>query len=520
MRPNILYIMSDDHASNAVSAYGSRLAKDAPTPNIDRIGKQGMRLENCHCCNSICTPSRATILSGQHSHVNGVKTLADELPESCILLSEILQENGYQTAIFGKWHLRCVPRGFDDWAILPGQGLYNDPVFFYPDKTSAPQEYIAEDPSLLPGFKKYNKNILDGGVSTQEPGYVTDIITDKTLNWLANRDREKPFYLCCHHKAPHDMFEFDHKHENIFDGVVFAEPDTLFEDEDSLKEISRKYGSTVSERWAPRNLVKTMMDQDYPNGGAVDFSELDFYGKASKAYQKYMQDYLRTVRSIDDNVGRILDYLEQEGLTDNTIIVYTSDQGMMLGEHDKIDKRWIFDESQRMPFMVRYPREIPAGSVSDELVDNTDFAPTFLDYAGIDIPEFMQGYSFRALLAGKTLENRRQSVYYRYWMHMAHLFVPAHYGIRTKDYKLVFFYGMKLDAKGCPEEGEWSKNTEPGFELYDLKNDPLESKNVYHDPAYCEIREKLKKQLLGLKYELGDSDEAYPELMNLQKEFF
>jgi len=225
-----------------------------------------------------------------------------------------------------------------------------------------------------------------------------------------------------------------------------------------------------------------------------------------------MQDYLRTVRSIDDNVGRILNYLDAEGLTENTIIVYTSDQGMMLGEHDKIDKRWIFDESQRMPFLVRYPLEIKAGSVSDDVVDNTDFAPTFLDYAGIETPDFMQGRSFREVLKGETPADWRQSVYYRYWMHMAHHWVPAHYGIRTKEYKLIFFYGLRLDAPGC-EAPHCLEPTDPGWELYDLKNDPFETKNVYSNPQYAAVVEELKTKLFEMKEKYGDQDSKYPEVL-------
>ena len=513
-RPNILFIMSDDHASTAISAYGSRLAADAPTPHIDRIGREGMRLDNCHCVNSICTPSRANILTGQHSHVNGVKTLADPLPERCTVLSELLRDAGYQTAVFGKWHLHARPRGFEAWGILPGQGLYNDPYFVWPDAHAA-EEYgcglVAREELTLRGERtKY----LDIGQWSRREGYVTDLVTDMTLQWLRGRDTDRPFFLCCHHKAPHDFFEYHHKHEDAFKDVTFAEPPTLFEDEKTLKEISRRYGSTVSERWEPRNMVKHLMSPHYPNGGAVDFGGLDFEGRARKAYQKYMQDYLRTVRSIDDNVGRLLDYLDESGLAENTIVIYTSDQGMMLGEHDKVDKRWIFDESQRMPFLVRYPSEIAPGSVSDDVMDNVDFAPTFLDFALVEVPSWMQGRSFRSVLRGETPPEWRQSVYYRYWMHMAHHWVPAHLGIRTKTRKLVFFYGMRLDASGC-EADHCRVPTDPGWELYDLEKDPLETTNVYADPAYAEDVKRLKRELRELKEEVGDTDDAYPELQAL-----
>jgi arylsulfatase A-like enzyme len=509
-RPNILFIMSDDHASNAISAYGSRLAKHAPTPNVDRIGSAGMRLENCHCVNSICTPSRANILTGQHSHINGVKTLSDVLPESAVTLPELLKKGGYQTALFGKWHLHCRPRGFDNWAILPGQGQYNDPSFIFSDRVRAPG-------STRNGAGNPYEKIGDW---TPQKGYVTDIITDMTLDWLrSRRDAGTPFYLCCHHKAPHDMFEYSHKHEEAFRGIRFDEPETLFEEGKTLREISRRYGSTVSERFEKRNMVKHLMDPKYPNGGAVDFSGLDFNGRARKAYQKYMQDYLRTVRSIDENVGRLLAGLDELGLADNTMVIYTSDQGMMLGEHDKMDKRWIFDESQRMPFLVRYPGGVRPGSVSHDMVDNLDFAPTLLDYAGQDIPESMQGRSFRSILQGQTPVGWRQSVYYRYWMHMAHHWVPAHYGIRTRTRKLVFFYGLPLDASGCDSE-DCRKATDPGFEMYDLEKDPFEKRNVYGSPAYADDVKQLKEELLALKRTYGDDDEKYPELMRIRNELW
>jgi arylsulfatase A-like enzyme len=266
-------------------------------------------------------------------------------------------------------------------------------------------------------------------------------------------------------------------------------------------------------------MVKHLQSPSYPNGGAMDFSGLDFEGRARKAYQKYMQDYLRTVHSIDVNVGRLLDYLDESGLAENTIVIYTSDQGMMLGEHDHIDKRWIFDESQRMPFLVRYPEGIDANTACDEVVDNTDFAPTLLEYASVDVPGDMQGQSFRALLEGEVPGDRKQAVYYRYWMHMAHHWVPAHYGIRTKTRKLIFFYGMKLDASGC-NNPDCDENTSPGFELYDLENDPQEKRNVYNDPDYAEDVKVLKAELLRRKQQYGDTDEAYPELLVLQKQMF
>ncbi len=517
-KPNILFIMSDDHAANAISAYGSRLAVQAPTPNIDRIANNGIRMDNCFCTNAICTPSRAVILTGQHSHVNGVRTLSDALDQNSVLMSEILKENGYQTAIFGKWHLHAEPRGFDDWAVLPGQGEYYDPSFIisHSDKPSDVLELIDEN---APDFRKDDHTNYSWGRHIQAKGYVTDLITDLTLDWLKNRRGDEPFYLCCHNKAPHDFFEYKRVFEDLYKDVDFNEPSTLFEEESIQKEISRAYGTTVSERWEPRNMVKHLSDPEYPNGGAMDFTGMSFEEKTKVAYQKYMQDYLRTVHSIDQNVGRVLDYLEENGLMENTIVIYTSDQGMMLGEHDHIDKRWIFDESQQMPLLISYPKGISKGTVSLDVIDNVDFAPTLLDYAGVKKPEFMQGRSFKPVLEQKTPADWRQSVYYRYWMHMAHHWVPAHFGIRTNEWKLIFFYGKKLDATGC-EHPDCAIDTKPGFELYDVVNDPEEKYNLANNPEYSEILEKLKKELISLKREVGDSDSKYPEMMELITKYF
>ena len=514
-RPNILFIMSDDHAATAISAYGSRLARVAPTPNIDRIATEGMRFDNCHCTNSICTPSRASILTGQHGHVNGVRTLADELPESAVLVSELLQGEGYQTALFGKWHLGVRPRGFDEWAVLPGQGIYHDPYFVFPTDASLPSHAQRVSPEEATSYQPQELEQYSFGALAKVPGYVTDRVTDFTLDYVDRVDRTRPFFLCCHHKAPHDFFEYAHRHEHIFDGVELPEPSTLFEPPEVQREISRRFGSTVSERYEPRNMVRHLADPAYPNGGPIDFTGLSFDERTRKAYRKYTDDYLRTVRAIDENVGRILDYLDEHDLARDTVVVYTSDQGMMLGEHDHIDKRWIFDESQRMPFLARYPARVAPGSINRDVVDNTDFAPTFLDLAGAGIPEHMQGRSFTALLDGTRPAGWRQSCYYRYWMHMAHHGVPAHYGIRTDRYKLIFFYGLRLDASGCTEP-ECAVPTAPGWELYDLQADPEETTNVYEDPSYATIRDQLAAELDRLKTELRDTDEAYPELAALR----
>lgn len=491
-RPNILFIMSDDHGSNAISAYGSRLASVFETPNIDRIGREGMRFENCMCTNAICTPSRATILTGQHSHTNGVRTLSDSLDPAATTFPKLLQESGYQTGLFGKWHVHSQPQGFDDWYVLPGQGLYKNPHFIGPDDD---------------WDRVYSPHHADR--ATRHEGYVTDLVTDFTIDFLERRDPDRPFMVCCHHKAPHDDFEYHPRHEHLFDGVEIPEPDNLWEDHALRDPCTRYYGTSVSDRNPFRNAIIRMTQPDYVTG-QLDVSGLDSRGRTRAAYQKYLKDYLRTCAAIDESVGRLLAYLDEHGLAENTVVIYTSDQGMFLGEHDYIDKRWIYEEALRMPMLVRDPRRIAAGSVSKDLVSNVDFAPTLLDLAGVDVTHSMQGRSFTKVLAGQTPEDWDQAVYYRYWMHMAHHHNPAHYGLRTLRFKLIHFYGLPLDATDA-----LPYSTPPGWEMYDLKRDPHENQNVANDPLYAETLSELKQQLFDMKRELGDLDEAYPELMAL-----
>ncbi len=489
-RPNILFIMSDDHAANAVSLYGSRIAKVFGTPNIDRIGKEGALLKCCYCNNSICAPSRATILTGQHSHRNGVRTLRDTLSTELNTFPKILQGSDYQTAIVGKWHLRSQPQGFNYYDILSGQGLYFDPYF--------------KD-------KDYNWSLCESREKTlgkQYKGYATDIITDKCINWLDTRDRSKPFLLLCHFNAPHEPFEYHPRYEHILDGIEIPEPQSLWEDKSHRSLGSRGFGSSVSEHNPKRNVVGKMSKEDYPTG-QLDLTGLDAKGRTRAAYQKYLRDYLRTVKGIDDNVGRLTNYLENEGILDDTIVIYTSDQGMFLGEHDYIDKRWIYEESIRMPLLIRFPGDISPGIQMDDIVTNVDFAPTLLDYTGLEKTDEMQGRSFRSLLGGKTLEDWPNIAYYRYWTHLSSLHnVPAHYGIRTKEYKLIFFYGLPLDINDDSEEP-----TPAGWEMYDLKKDPEELHNVYSHPDYAGIVKELKNCLLDIKLDIGDSDERYPGLI-------
>ena len=483
-RPNILYIMSDDHAANAISAYGSRLADLFQTPNMDRIAREGVRLENFFSTNSICTPARATIMTGQYGHVNGVRTLADPWqPSRGPNLAALFQEAGYQTCLIGKWHLHCMPEGFEEFRYLSafkGQGTYQDPEFT--EKTR--------------------------GVVNHK-GYVTHLIAEMSVEWLRARDRGGPFFLMCHHKAPHDFWEYAERHEHLFDGVEVPVPDSLFEDRSHRSIASRDYGSSVTPRSKVRSLYAHFCRPDYVTGPLTGTEGMSFEEKGVAAYQKYLKDYLRTVAGIDDSVGALLAELERQGVLDDTVVIYTSDQGMFLGEHDYQDKRWSYEEGLRAPFVVRYPREIAAGSVREELMANIDLAPTLLDYAGVEAPAAMQGFSCRGMLAGRPDARRREAVYFRYWMHLAHRHHnPAHYGIRTDRWKLIFYYGLPLDASGAIDEP-----SPAGWELYDLGNDAFELRNRYGDPACAEATAQLRRKLDELKREYHDTDEAYPELL-------
>ena len=490
-KPNILYIMSDDHTTNAISCYGGTMKDILPTPNIDRIAKEGVRLDKCFVTNSICTPSRAVIMTGKYNHNNGVLTLHDDFDRDQQNVVKILQKDGYSTAVIGKWHLHTEPSGFDYYNVLPGQGKYHDPLL--KEKGDKWQDHSK-------GGKQYK-------------GYATDVITDLSLEWLENRDKDKPFFLMCHHKAPHGLWEYAKRHEHLFDGVTIPEPASLWEDKSHRSDGSKEYGRNILTLSDRMNAYKP--GRDWPTG-RMDTTKMTEEQKIKSAYQKYLKDYLRVVAAIDENVGKMLDYLDKEGLAENTIVIYTSDQGMFLGEHSLYDKRWIFDESLRMPFLARYPKEIKPGTTNDDIIVNADFAETFLDYAGLDIPADMQGRSFRSNVAGKTPKDWRSAMYYRYWMQFEGSNVPAHYGIRTDRYKLVFYYGLPLGINGTT--AGWV--TKPGMELYDLKKDPLETKNVYDDPKYAKVVKKLKKQLLELKAEIGDDDEKYPELLELRKKIW
>lgn len=494
-QPNIIFIMSDDHAANAVGAYGSRLANLDITPNLDRLASEGILFENAFCNNSICTPSRASIITGQYPQTNGVLDLDHKLDVEKQYLPKELRKLGYSTAVIGKWHLKNEPANFDYYKVLPSQGKYFDPVFNEKGKGDWPQNKVNSE------------------------GHSTDVITDSSIDYIKGLDKTKPFFLMHHYKAPHDLFEYAPRYEDFLAKTEIPEPSSLYYQpywgsegvrgkDDSLVDY---IGTSISDRHKYRNYNEMFLDGKYE-------------GKESArlAYQRYLKDYLRCVKGVDDNLGRFFDFLKAEGLWENTVIIYTGDQGMMLGEHDLQDKRWMYEESMQMPYIMHFPKMIDAGSVTDLLINNTDFAPTMIELAGGDAPEYMQGKSFINTLRGKEENGWRTSTYYRYWMHIIHHYVPAHFGIRTKDYKLMFYYGKhylpESDFKGHYWEKQYhgvDKETPHTWEFYDLKNDPQELNNQYGNPEYENLISQLKEELREKRIELNETDENYPELQKI-----
>lgn len=520
-RPNILFIMSDDHCDRAIGVYGGRLAALNPTPILDKLAGEGMVFNNVFCTNSICTPSRATIMTGQYSNVNKVYDLYDGLPEEQHYLTKEMQKAGYNTAVIGKWHLRYAPKFVDYFAVIPGQGTYMNPVI-----------HVSEG-----GEKRKVRfdSILEKEISVIDTkGHSSDVLTDLSLNWLKNkRDKRKPFFLMHHFKAPHDMFIYADRYRHYLEDVTIPEPDNLYDQpgkyfgsiatrgkDDTLVHV---IGSTVSPQPDKRNLSRVYKTKIQKLIGKEDLSksELTHY-----TYQLYLKEYLRCVKGIDDNLGRIFDYLEKNELMENTIIIYTSDQGMLLGEHDFIDKRWMYEESIRMPLIIHYSKMISANSHNDWLINNTDFAPMILGLAGIDTPDYMQGFSFIDALKGKEEPDTwRKATYYRYWMHMAHGHNnPAHFGIRTKKYKLIFFYGVDYTdihnkEKVIDKDGNrfW-ESTPAAWEFYDLEKDPKEMINQHSNPEYSEIVKNLKQLLLETREKNGDNDDQFPRIKKIFEE--
>ena len=474
-RLNILFMMTDDHAAQAISCYGSKVNQ---TPNLDRLAKEGMRMDRVFATNSICTPSRATILTGKYSHLNGVPVF-NRFDGSQPTAPKMLQKAGYYTAMIGKWHLGSDPTGFDYWNILPGQGVYNDPTFY--DK--------------------------DGSVVYK--GYATDIIADLTIEALKNRPKDKPFFIMSHHKAPHREWTPDEKHRKQFEGKHIPEPSNLRDDyagrTDALHEQQQSVFKDLTrqdlklkppEGLSGPELRQWMMVKPAEVEIEVDGVKKVLTGKELEdwKYQRYMQDYLACVQSVDDNVGRVLDWLDANGLRENTIVIYTSDQGFFLGEHGLFDKRFMYEESLRMPFLVRWPAAIKPGTVSEAIGINCDFAPTFLDVAGQSVPADMQGRSFASIWKGSTPKDWRKAMYYRYYHDPGDHNTRAHYGVRTATHKLIYF---------------WKKDQ---WECYDLVADPAEMHNIYGDPKAQKIVAQLKQELYRLKKEVKDDDQFANEL--------
>jgi arylsulfatase A-like enzyme len=481
--PNIIFIMSDDHAYQAISAYQSRLVQ---TPHIDRIAREGAIMQNSFVTNSVCSPSRAVILTGKYSHLNGLRDNGTYFNGAQLTLPKILQANGYKTAIVGKWHLWTEPTGFDYWNILPAQGHYYNPPF------------------------------IKMGKDTAYKGYVTDIITDLALQWI-DQNKNAPFFMMLHHKAPHRNFMPPLKYLHTFDNTNFPLPASFYDDYKNkpalqrqqitiAKDLDIRYDSkipcdscpvTTINDWAPAEYqreIERLTPEERKSWDAVYQKEYEQFKQIKDStalikfqFRRYMEDYLRCILSVDDNVGRVLQYLDKTGLSKNTIVIYTSDQGFYLGEHGLYDKRFMYNESFRTPMMIRYPGQIPANRHINEFTLNLDIAPTLLDYAGIKIPEAMQGVSMRTLLQKGKAPGWRKEIYYHYYELSFGL--TRHYGIYTGRYKLMHFYNP-IDA----------------WELYDLKKDNLEMTNVYNDPKYVNTVKDLKQRLRSLQLQYKDEE--------------
>jgi arylsulfatase A-like enzyme len=529
-QPNIVFIFSDDHDCQAISGYGYDLVQ---TPNLDRLASEGMRFEHCMCTNSICAPSRAVVLTGKYSHINGVIDNVKYFDGSQQTFPKLLQQAGYETAMIGKWHLKSEPTGFDYYQVLPGQGEY------------------------------YNPEFVEMGKRKIYRGYVTDIITELATQWLDQRPKNKPFCLMYQHKAPHRKWWPGPDKINNFEGVRIQDPpptwDDFYNDYPTRSDAASEQEMTVAyemnmmdvkiEKPKPLDVSKLpgwpkgyepkveaykkpwteaekinwkngRFKPNFPNGLDEEQMELweseyrpkrEYFQRAKLKgkelyewkWHRYMEDYLRCVKGVDDNVGKILDYLDEKGLAENTIVVYSSDQGFYLGNHGWFDKRFMYEQSLHMPLIVRYPKKVPAGKVNDDIVLNIDFAPTLLDYAGANVPSDIQGESMLPVLAGETPANWRESMYYHYYEYPAVHMVKRHYGVRTKRYKLIHFY-YDIDA----------------WELYDLEKDPHELNNVYAKDEYKDVQERLHRELRRLRAKYKDSDELTQTILKPIKDRF
>ena len=529
-RPNIVYIMCDDHAFQCISAYGSPISKLAPTPNIDRIAQRGMRFDRAFVENSLSTPSRACLMTGLYSNQNGQRQLGEGIDTTRTFFTEQLQQAGYQTAVVGKWHMGCDPKGFDYYHIYNDQGQYYNPQY---RGTDTDGKYIVEE------------------------GYSTDLTTDHALSFIEHRDTNKPFCLLLHHKAPHRNWLANTKYFGMYDNVTFPMPETFYDDYETRGSAVRtqKMSVTKDMRWEQDFKVPEMLDT--ANADSWD-SYLSLMNEVNRMnpeqriawgkyyfprnrrllearltgkeldewkYQNYIRDYMSVIKSVDESVGRVLDYLDSHGLTDNTIIVYTSDQGFYMGEHGWFDKRFMYEESLRTPLLIAYPGHIQPGTVCNKLVQNIDYAPTFLDLAGISKPKELPGRSLTPLFkAGDKVKGWRNSIYYHYYDYPTYHMVRKHDGVRTDRYKLIHFYGAGgLDAvkenkyqrqPGTREHGCMTYLTSLGYfepkdsavnynELYDLQADPHELNNLYGKPGYEKITKQLQKQLNDYRKSIG-----------------
>lgn len=490
-RPNIIVIMTDDHSQRALSAYGSKIVN---TPNLDRIAKEGVIFKSAFVTNALCGPSRAVMLTGKYSHINGFRDNADTFDNTQPTFPKMLRAAGYYTAVVGKWHLVTEPTGFDYWNIMIDQGHY------------------------------YNPDFIEMGDTTRRTGYATDLVGDLALERLRERPADKPFCLFMHQKAPHRNWMPNLKHLSMFEKDTIPLPETFYDDYSTRSDAAREQDMRIENMWLSSDLKMRLPEGVKDPGtagnrkadGVVDWRANygrmneeqkaqwdaaydplieEFYRVNPKGrqllewkYQRYIKDYLRCVVSVDENVGRVLDYLDENNLAENTIVIYTSDQGFFLGEHGWYDKRFMYEESLSTPFLMRYPARISPGTVNNDIVMNLDIAPTLLDAAGVDIPGDMQGRSLLSLLRGDG-EAWRSAMYYHYYEypHGWHD-VKRHYGIRTSRYKLIHFYN---------DIDEW--------ELYDLESDPNEVNNLYKTPEHAVVVDSLKKELDRLRLEYGDT---------------
>lgn len=461
--PNIIYIMSDDHASAAIGAYNSWLKPVVKTPNLDKLAKNGVRFTNSVVTNSICTPSRAAMLTGQYSHKNSVYTLNDALDKGRVHLGHMMRMLGYQTAIIGKWHLAIDPTGFDNWNILPGQGVYINPKLRpMGTKPKELKEYTGE--------------------------YSEDVITNLSIDWIKKRDKSKPFMLLCHFKAPHRPWDPAPRYKELYKDTKIPEPETLLDDYKGRAKQVGLIRMRVGEDFQKRDL-----EMEIPKDMGRD--ELRKW-----AYQHYLKRYLSCVAAVDENVGRLLAFLQEAGLEEDTIIIYTSDQGFFLGEHGFYDKRLMYEPAITTPLIIHWPGHTKAGTVNTDMIINIDHAPTFLEIAGGKATKEMDGKSYKSILEGKTPPDWRKSTYYRYWMHLdgAHN-VPAHYGVRTDRYTLIHYYGKGLNMAGAK-----NKDLDPEWELFDRQKDPNQMNNVFASPDYQATVRELRAELDRLRKEYGD----------------